>query len=77
MARGWILSGQTGVDECMKYDENVPEPDTLAPNEVLVELYAATLNYRELAIADAGVSSFHIKGGRGGRHLIERERKRG
>ncbi|GKT58293.1 zinc-binding alcohol dehydrogenase [Colletotrichum tofieldiae] len=53
MSRRWTLNGQSGFEKCLKYEENVPKPRTLGQNEVLVELYAASLNYRELAIANA------------------------
>ncbi|KPM39013.1 hypothetical protein AK830_g7566 [Neonectria ditissima] len=56
MARQWILTGQEGFETSLKYEENVPVPsaDQLGPNEVLVKLYAASLNYRELVIAGPG-----------------------
>ncbi|GKT41120.1 zinc-type alcohol dehydrogenase-like protein [Colletotrichum spaethianum] len=53
MTRRWTLNGQSGFDKCLKYEVNVPKSSLLGQNEVLVELHAASLNYRELAIADA------------------------
>ncbi|CAM1507639.1 Fc.00g072800.m01.CDS01 [Cosmosporella sp. VM-42] len=53
MARQWILTGQEGFETSLKYEENIPVPsaEKLGPNEVLVKLHAASLNYRELPIA--------------------------
>lgn len=59
MSRRWILTGQSGFETSLKYEENVPRYDNLAPNEVLVELHGASLNYRELAIADTEVTKLH------------------
>ncbi|KXH34758.1 zinc-containing alcohol dehydrogenase [Colletotrichum simmondsii] len=52
MPRRWILTGQSGFETSLKYEENVPQADKVAAHEVLVELHGASLNYRELAIAD-------------------------
>ncbi|KAK1983993.1 hypothetical protein LZ30DRAFT_587229 [Colletotrichum cereale] len=52
MVRQWTLNGQSGFDKCLHYAENAPKSSALGKNEVLVELHAASLNYRELAIAD-------------------------
>ncbi|GJC93190.1 zinc-containing alcohol dehydrogenase [Colletotrichum higginsianum] len=52
MSRRWTLNGQSGFEKCLQYEENIPRTSTLASNEVLVELHAASLNYRELAIAN-------------------------
>ncbi|WAO87379.1 PKS-ER domain-containing protein [Fusarium falciforme] len=53
MARQWILNSQEGFETSLEYQENVPVPSQaeLGSNEVLVKIYAASLNYRELAIA--------------------------
>lgn len=53
MARQWILTSQEGFETSLEFRQNVsvPSADELAPNEVLVKLYAASLNYRELPIA--------------------------
>ncbi|KAM0328525.1 hypothetical protein ACHAQA_004932 [Verticillium albo-atrum] len=53
MARQWILTGQEGFDTSLEYQQDVPVPAAteLSPNEVLVKLHAASLNYRELVIA--------------------------
>ncbi|KAJ9156594.1 Polyketide synthase, enoylreductase [Pleurostoma richardsiae] len=53
MARQWILTGQEGFETSLQYEENIPIPpaDKLGPNKVLVEMHAASLNYRELIIA--------------------------
>lgn len=58
MARQWILSDQQGFETSLKYEENirVPSQESLGPNEVLVRLYAASLNYRDLALAESAVS---------------------
>jgi hypothetical protein len=58
MARQWILTGQEGFETSLQYEENIPIPpaDKLGPNEVLVEMHAASLNYRELIIAGPVVS---------------------
>ncbi|KAJ4181715.1 hypothetical protein NW767_014078 [Fusarium falciforme] len=53
MARQWILNSQEGFETSLEYQENVPVPSQaeLGSNEVLVKIYAASLNYRELVIA--------------------------
>ena len=53
MARQWILNSQDGFEASLEYQENIkiPTASELAPNEVLVKLHAASLNYRELVIA--------------------------
>jgi NADPH:quinone reductase-like Zn-dependent oxidoreductase len=58
MSRQWILASQEGFEASLKYQENVriPLPDELGSNEVLVKIYAASLNYREIQIADPNVS---------------------
>lgn len=56
MARSWILTGQNGFDSALKYEEAVKSSHNLRDREVLVELRAASLNYRELAIANVEVS---------------------
>ncbi|KAL2812951.1 NAD(P)-binding protein [Aspergillus granulosus] len=54
MARQWILTGQKGFETSLAYEENIGIPSAydLGPREVLVKLYAASLNYRELNIAE-------------------------
>ncbi|KAL6884416.1 NAD(P)-binding protein [Trichoderma evansii] len=49
----WILNSQEGFETSLKYQENVLEPtaDELGPNEVLVQIHAASLNYREIMLA--------------------------
>lgn len=58
MARQWVLTGQEGFEKSLEYQDNlkVPSKDSLQPNEVLVKLHAASLNYRELVIAGPMVS---------------------
>jgi hypothetical protein len=58
MSRQWILASQEGFEVSLQYQENVriPSPDELSSNEVLVKIHAASLNYRELSIADPNVS---------------------
>ncbi|KAF5253863.1 hypothetical protein FANTH_1324 [Fusarium anthophilum] len=53
MARQWILNDQQGFETSLKYETQVPIPsqDELGPNDVLVKLHAASLNYRDLVIA--------------------------
>ncbi|KAM0511036.1 hypothetical protein ACHAPE_010297 [Trichoderma viride] len=53
MGRQWILNSQEGFETSLKYQENVLEPtaDEVGPNEILVEIRAASLNYREILIA--------------------------
>ncbi|KAF4454932.1 hypothetical protein F53441_2641 [Fusarium austroafricanum] len=55
MARQWILDGQQGVETSLKYEDNVPIPtkESLGPNDVLVKLHAASLNYRDIVIAES------------------------
>ncbi|KAH7110664.1 hypothetical protein B0J13DRAFT_499735 [Dactylonectria estremocensis] len=56
MARRWILTSQEGFETSLKYEENIPVPSTdkLGPNEVLVKMRAASLNYRDIVIAGPG-----------------------
>lgn len=49
-ASAWILKGQNGVDSLKKVD-NVKIP-ALGDHDVLVQLHAASLNHRDLAIAE-------------------------
>ncbi|KAL3470329.1 hypothetical protein BJX99DRAFT_51479 [Aspergillus californicus] len=53
MANQWILTGQEGFETSLEYQQNlsIPTAQDLGPNEVLVKMYAASLNYRELVIA--------------------------
>ncbi|KAI0968559.1 putative zinc-containing alcohol dehydrogenase [Xylaria arbuscula] len=53
MARQWILNSQKGYEHSLEYQENVqvPSPSDLGPKEVLVKMFAAGLNYRELLIS--------------------------
>ena len=46
---GWVLERQTGVDGLV-FHEQLPLP-SLKEDQVLVKIHAASLNYRELAIA--------------------------
>ncbi|KAK6065526.1 alcohol dehydrogenase [Seiridium cupressi] len=56
MARQWILNSQEGFEISLEYQDNVTisSADELGPNEVLVKLHAASLNYREIVIAGPG-----------------------
>ncbi|KAH7134442.1 hypothetical protein EDB81DRAFT_870988 [Dactylonectria macrodidyma] len=56
MARRWALISQEGFETSLKYEESIPIPsaDELGPNEVLVKMRAASLNYRDLVIAGPG-----------------------
>lgn len=66
MARQWVLTGQEGFEKSLEYqkDVKVPSANEIGPNEVLVKLHAASLNYRELVIAgpmvDSGTPSFKV-----------------
>ncbi|RAL03759.1 zinc-dependent alcohol dehydrogenase family protein [Aspergillus ibericus CBS 121593] len=53
MARQWLLTGQEGFETSLQYqqDINIPSAHDLTPNELLVRMYAASLNYRDLMIA--------------------------
>lgn len=43
---------QEGIDEALQYDASyAPTEADLGPEDVLVDLYAASLNYRDIAIA--------------------------
>lgn len=57
MGRQWILNSQEGFETSLEYQDNVLEPtaDEIGPNEVLVEIHAASLNYREILIASRNV----------------------
>ncbi|KAK3291578.1 putative alcohol dehydrogenase [Chaetomium fimeti] len=54
MSRAWILDSQEGFEASLKFKEGVPIPGQadLPANGALVKLFAASLNYRELMIAD-------------------------
>lgn len=60
MARQWILDSQDGFEKSLQYQTNVevPSPESLGANQVLVKLYGASLNYRELVIAGPMVCVF-------------------
>ncbi|KIW01338.1 uncharacterized protein PV09_07110 [Verruconis gallopava] len=51
----WILRAQTGLDGLV-YQESSPIPEVKA-DEVLVELHAASLNYRDLVVTKGGSGS--------------------
>ncbi|RDW57978.1 alcohol dehydrogenase-11 [Coleophoma cylindrospora] len=54
MSRQWILASQEGFEASLQYQENVRirSPAELESHEVLVKIYAASLNYRDISIAD-------------------------
>jgi NADPH:quinone reductase-like Zn-dependent oxidoreductase len=62
MSRQWILAGQEGFETSLEYQQNVsvPSQSELGPNDVLVKLHAASLNYRELMIAQPGVRTHSL-----------------
>ncbi|KAL4987368.1 hypothetical protein BDW68DRAFT_188051 [Aspergillus falconensis] len=53
MARQWVLTGQEGFETSLEYQQgiSIPSVHELGPNEVLVKMHAASLNFRELVIA--------------------------
>ena len=55
----WILNSQVNLDSSLQYEEGVSLPD-LEEKEVLVEIHAASLNYRDLAIAQVRIAISHI-----------------
>ena len=57
MSRRWILASQEGFENSLQYQENVKLPSTkdLKHDEVLVRIHAASLNSREIQIADPHV----------------------
>lgn len=62
MARQWVLARQEGFEASLEYQENVnvPSESKLRSDEVLVKLHAASLNYRELMIAQPGVRCYFL-----------------
>ncbi|KAK4656779.1 hypothetical protein QC762_207190 [Podospora pseudocomata] len=54
----WILTGQEGYDTSLQLVDSDISTDQLGPDDVLVQLQAASLNYRDLVIAksDGGVT---------------------
>ncbi|KAI1082356.1 putative alcohol dehydrogenase [Whalleya microplaca] len=48
----WILSSQNGLDS-LQYQQVTPVRPDIGPEDVLVEIHAASLNYRDLVIAKA------------------------
>ncbi|KAI1172787.1 putative zinc-containing alcohol dehydrogenase [Nemania sp. FL0916] len=63
MARQWILNSQKGFENSLEYQENIqiPAASDLGPKEVLVKMFAASLNYRELMIATPGTMAGPIQ----------------
>ncbi|KAL4868987.1 hypothetical protein BDV12DRAFT_208867 [Aspergillus spectabilis] len=53
----WLLTGQNGT-ESLEFIQEYPLPE-LGENDVLVQIHAASLNYREIAIAK-GKFSIHL-----------------
>lgn len=55
------MARQEGFETSLEYQQNVsvPSENELGPNEVLIKMHAASLNYRELMIAQPGVC-FHF-----------------
>ncbi|KXJ94395.1 hypothetical protein Micbo1qcDRAFT_43895 [Microdochium bolleyi] len=53
----WKLVSQNGIDEGLQFDASYSPPTeaNLGPEDVLVDVYAASLNYRDVAVAKAGV----------------------
>jgi len=53
MARRWILTGQDGFEVSLKYQHAVetPRPEDLGSSEILVQIHAAGLNFRDLPLA--------------------------
>jgi len=62
MARQWILNSQKGFEFSLEYQEDVEtsSADELSSNDVLVEMHAASLNYRDIMIASPDVSGCYI-----------------
>lgn len=58
MARQWTLTSQEGFDKSLQFNENAPVPsaDQLKPDQVLVRIKAASLNYRDVDVASPTVS---------------------
>ena len=58
MSRQWVLASQEGFEASLQYQDNVriPSPDELGSNDILVKIRAASLNYREISIADPKVN---------------------
>ncbi|KAI0487787.1 putative zinc-containing alcohol dehydrogenase [Xylaria cf. heliscus] len=56
MARQWILNSQKGFENSLEYQNNLPVPSAsdLGPKEVLVRMFGASLNFRDLIIATPG-----------------------
>ncbi|KAI9930022.1 hypothetical protein MW887_011832 [Aspergillus wentii] len=48
ISSSWVLQGQNGIESLKVVDKEIPRP---GDHEVLVRIYAASLNHRELAIA--------------------------
>jgi NADPH:quinone reductase-like Zn-dependent oxidoreductase len=54
----WTLPTQNGI-ESLKYEENAPIPD-LGEDDVLVEMHAASINYRDLVITKVSSNKSHV-----------------
>ncbi|KAI1266284.1 putative alcohol dehydrogenase [Xylariaceae sp. FL1019] len=55
MARQWILNKQDGFENSLEYQNvPIPSPNSLGPKDILVKMYGASLNYRELLISTPG-----------------------
>jgi NADPH:quinone reductase-like Zn-dependent oxidoreductase len=49
----WVLNSQTGI-ESLNFLEQLPLPP-MKEDEILVKIHAASLNYRELLIAEVKI----------------------
>lgn len=56
----WVLPSQNGIDS-LRYEDSVSIPN-LMDDEVLVEMHAASINYRDLVITKVS-QIFHLKSG--------------
>ena len=56
VTKAWTRTGTTGFD-ALKFNEQTPLPE-LGDHDVLVEIHAASLNYRDLSMAKVSWTAF-------------------
>jgi NADPH:quinone reductase-like Zn-dependent oxidoreductase len=54
----WVLDSQNGIESLVSRQAQMPKE--LGEHEVLVKLHAASLNYRDLAIAKVPINFFPL-----------------
>ena len=65
MSRSWFAIGQDGLENSLKYKENVKVSSAaeLGPNEVLVKMYSASIAYRDIHILQGVIKIYTSRRG--------------